>query len=188
MSVIRAFVSVPLDDAVRRALVALEGELAAAAPRVRWVDAADLHITLKFLGAVEDVAAVEAAVGGALSGVRAFDVEVIGTGGFPDAARPRVVWAGVGDGAEALGAMAHAVERAVEPLGFAREERGFRAHVTLARIKERAPAGLAAALAARARRAVGRVRVERVELMRSNPGAARGAMYTPIAAFPLEAA
>lgn len=187
---IRAFVSVPLDEATRHALVAFEEEMTGAAPRLRWVDAADLHITLKFLGAVaaEQVAAVESAIRGALAGARSFELEVVGAGGFPDAREPRVVWAGVGEGGARLSEMAGAVERAVEPLGFAREERGYRAHVTLARVKERPPPALAQALADRARRAVGTMRVDRVELMRSNPGAARGALYTPIAAFPLEAA
>lgn len=190
---LRSFVAVPLDGATTASLVALSGELARLAPAVRWVAPELMHVTLKFLGGVAEarIGEVAGAVRGALAGCGSFDVEVAGVGGFPGAARPRVVWAGIAAGARELDGLARAVGRAVEPLGFPPEERGFRAHVTLARIKARldgaAELALSQALTAGAGRPVGRFRVDRVQLMHSDTVGGRPC-YTPLETFALEAA
>jgi 2'-5' RNA ligase len=185
LSTIRSFVAVPLGTEACAALVAVQRELARVAPTVRWIGAELLHVTVKFLGNVAETRVPEmtAALGSALAGTAAFDADVAGLGAFPSASRPRVVWAGIGAGAERAGAIAHTVEAAFEALGFAREERAFRAHVTLARIKDRLPAGAEKALAERLRaeghRAIARIRVDRVHLMASvlSP---KGPTYTPL--------
>lgn len=142
--------------------------------------AGNLHVTLKFLGQIDDarVPAIADAIGSAASRTAPFDVAVRGLGAFPNASRPRVVWAGLG-GARALGAVADEVDGALAALGLPRESRPFAAHVTLGRVREprRNPA-LAEALARPAD--FGRLPVTRVSLMRSDlhPG---GARYTELA-------
>jgi len=183
---VRSFVAVPLDAAAQRALVALERELARAAPELKWVDPELMHLTLKFLGDVaeERLPEVTSAVRAALAPFRAFDVQLSGAGAFPDPAHARVLWAGAGAGTPELASLARAVEEAVEPLGFERESREWRAHVTLSRVKTRLrePAKLQEALAAP--HELPRFRVDRVHLMKSEQSP-RGLSYTPLATMEL---
>ncbi|MDD1756119.1 MAG: RNA 2',3'-cyclic phosphodiesterase [Methanomassiliicoccales archaeon] len=101
------------------------------------VDAANLHVTLKFLGDVEEtkVKGLEAAIRASSEGVAPFEVEVVGSGVFPPRGSARVVWAGL-MGAEPLASISARLEKALEPLGFAPEGRGFKPHLTLARVKD----------------------------------------------------
>lgn len=112
--------------------------------------------------------AVAAALGDAAAGLGAFDATVVGLGAFPSPARPRVVWAGVAEGAEHLGGLAARVERACAALGFPPEDRAFSPHITLGRVRvpPRAPR-LGDLLAAAAREEFGRLRVARAVLMES---------------------
>jgi RNA 2',3'-cyclic 3'-phosphodiesterase len=108
---------------------------------------------------------------------------VSGLGAFPSPARPRVLWAGVAEGAEAAGVLAGRIDAALTPLGFDRERRPFSAHVTLGRVRTpRAQPRLAGALAVGG--PAGRQRVTHVSLMRSDLSP-RGARYTELAALPL---
>jgi 2'-5' RNA ligase len=127
--------------------------------------------------------AVTAALAGAAAAVPAFHLALGGLGAFPSPARPRVLWAGIGEGAGAAGALAARIEAALEPLGFPAEDRSFSAHVTLGRLRApRADRGLADALAAAS--PAGRQPVTHVSLMRSELSP-RGARYTELAALPL---
>jgi RNA 2',3'-cyclic 3'-phosphodiesterase len=150
----RLFVALEPPDAVRRRLAALAVELRRSAGRaaddVRWTAPETIHLTLQFLGAVPPgrVAGVEAAIRATAAGARPLSLEVRGTGGFPNARRPRVVWAGVGGEVEALSALAAELGRRLAPLGFPPESRPFSAHLTLGRARDaRGAPGLAGALA-----------------------------------------
>ena len=173
-----------LPDDVRQRLATAVDRLQSHAADVAWVAASNLHVTLKFLGQVDEtrVPPLATALGGALADQRAFEVGVRGLGAFPSPTRPRVLWAGLEDGG-ALGAVAERVDRCCTALGFPRETRPFAAHITLGRVREprRQPA-LADALAHPTD--FGRVRVERVSLMRSELSP-RGARYSELAAAPL---
>jgi len=152
---------------------------------VAWVGADNLHITLKFLGGVEDtrLSDVAGAVGAAAD-VRAFDVELRGLGAFPTPTRPRVIWAGAA-AAPAFAELAAGVDRALGALGFPPEARGFTPHVTLGRLREaRRDPALAAALTAAATRPFGMLGVARLSLMRSDLSP-RGARYTELHGWPL---
>jgi 2'-5' RNA ligase len=150
---------------------------------VAWVAPGNLHLTLKFLGQVpaERIDAMVGAMTRATVDTRAFGARVCGLGAFPSATRPRVVWAGVMDGAPAMIDLAGRVDRALIPLGFPPESRPFSPHVTLGRVRQpgRNPE-LATALASAAEREFGRLRVRGASLMRSelSPG---GARYTQLA-------
>jgi 2'-5' RNA ligase len=154
---------------------------------VSWVASENFHITVKFLGGIDEarVPAVIEALQTATTGRRAFDLEIVSLGAFPSPTRPRVLWAGVTEGEAPLAALAAAVDDALAPLGFPRETRAFTAHVTLARVREprRTPA-LGEALAAATTRRFGRLTIEHIALMRSDLSP-RGARYTALSTVPL---
>ena len=122
---------------------------------VKWVRPENIHLSLKFLGDVEETrepelrtALTRAAGSGAAA--RPLTVQITGFGAFPDYHRPHVLWAGVTP-EPGLELLQHGVEQAFEPLGFPTEARAFRPHVTVARAsrdaKPRAFAGLEELLA-----------------------------------------
>src|SRR4029453_11892071 len=115
---IRAFVAILLDDAVRGKLGAGIDDLRLTARDVSWVTAGNLHLTVKFLGEVDEgrIEAIAAALIGAVAGEGAFEAQVEGLGAFPATARPRVVWAGVTAGAPAIGDLAERVDAALAAL------------------------------------------------------------------------
>jgi len=106
---------------------------------VKWVRPENIHLSLKFLGDVDDGRTAElhtalqrAAGGGARNEARPLMLQITGFGVFPDYHRPRVLWAGVTPD-PGLELLQHGVEQAFAPLGFPTEARAFRPHVTLAR-------------------------------------------------------
>jgi RNA 2',3'-cyclic 3'-phosphodiesterase len=115
---------------------------------LRPVDPSALHVTLKFLGDVEEpiIGDIGKAIEGSCQGISPFRVEIKGSGAFPPKGGARVVWAGL-EGAEALATIAARLESALEPLGFAPEGRGFKPHLTLARVKDTSASNQARAIA-----------------------------------------
>jgi RNA 2',3'-cyclic 3'-phosphodiesterase len=153
---------------------------------VAWVGPDNFHVTLKFLGGVEAprLDAVATALAGVARVSGPFDLGVSTLGAFPSRTRPRVLWAGIDDGAAAAATLAGHVDRVLAPLGFPPEGRVFSAHVTLGRVRApRRNPRLAEALSGGA---FGRQRVDHLSLMRSELSP-RGARYTELVAVPLQA-
>ena len=137
---IRAFIAIDLDSAVRTAVSAVLAALRQQrlADEVRWVSAEALHMTLRFLGKIgpEQVAPLARQVSAELESIEPFEMLLGAVHLFPSARRPRVVALGVGPLAP-LEALAAAVERGTRVVGFEPEERRFRAHLTLGRLRGR---------------------------------------------------
>ncbi len=129
----RVFAGVDLSPEVR---MALAGELSGLAIPGRVVPPQNWHLTLRFLGHVDWVtyerylAELDTAADN-----RAFRLRLEGLGGFPRPGRASVVWVGVGGDSEALGALAAVAEEAAVAVGLQPEERPFRPHLTLARVR-----------------------------------------------------
>jgi RNA 2',3'-cyclic 3'-phosphodiesterase len=136
---LRLFIGVRISLATVRALdEAVQTMRRGPRGNLRWVAPASYHVTVKFLGwsRPEVVFALRDRMAEAVAGQRAFELETVGLGAFPTPARARVFWAGVdAQGGARLAELAGRVERVAEELGFAREERPFHPHVTLARLK-----------------------------------------------------
>ncbi|MFQ5950654.1 MAG: RNA 2',3'-cyclic phosphodiesterase [Candidatus Geothermarchaeales archaeon] len=134
---VRAFVAIDVKGPELADFVGIvQKRLATLRSKVTSVDATKLHITLKFLGDVP-----EAALGPVKERLEdvvrpRFSFEVRGLGVLPNERRPRVIYLAVRKGAREVAQLAAKVEDALASLGFPREKREFRAHVTLARIKQ----------------------------------------------------
>ena len=144
------------------------GQLVAAPPRgVRPVRPVQLHLTLHFLGDVEDAAC--AGLSEALAGVMhgAFSIAIRGTGVFPPRGRPSVLWAGVAESA-ALSELHAAIGAALVPCGLEIERRPYVPHVTLARFTPAVPRPWTARfLSETSRLAIEDIPVDRFHLYRS---------------------
>ena len=144
---IRAFIAIPLEDAARSAVIEVMGALRAPGGRgkdaagnsagkdggIAWVGRDGIHLTLKFLGSVDerDVLRVKGALD-ALKGMRAFRMDLCGIGAFPSAARPRILWVGIRQAGQ-VGALAGMVEGSIGDIN--REDRPFSAHITIGRVR-----------------------------------------------------
>jgi len=127
------FAAVALPDEVRRALADRVGSLRVpgkTAPPRNW------HITLRFCGALDEVGLDRFVAGlAAVEDEPVFRIGLSGFGAFPNARRSTVVWAGVGPGAGRLARLNEIAERAAQSAGLAEEERPYRPHVTLSRVR-----------------------------------------------------
>jgi 2'-5' RNA ligase len=136
----RLFIGVALDDRVREAIARgiADARNADVAPAgLRWLEPESWHVTLQFLGAVDD-AAIEPlcrACAEAAREVPPFEIELGASGAFASPRLARVLWIGVAAGREQLGLLAVRVIEATRMLGFAPEDRAFNAHVTIARAR-----------------------------------------------------
>ncbi len=162
-------------------------ELREAGGPLKVVSVDQLHLTLKFLGDTEEglVPEIVTAMREAASGVPPFEIRVRGTGAFPSLGRMKVIWVGV-EGAEPLARIAAALEASMEPLGFRRENRAWKAHVTLARVKgSRDLEQARTILRTRAADEFGTHRVDAIHLKRSvlTP---QGAQYSVVESIRLE--
>lgn len=125
----RLFFALDLAPAIRHALSGYVDTLRRV-PGVRFMPAESYHVTLKFLGETQKLDAIQQA--GAAVRSPGFDISLRDAGFFPNARAPRVFWAGI-DADERLANLAAALDEAMTRCGFAREERPFRPHLTLAR-------------------------------------------------------
>jgi RNA 2',3'-cyclic 3'-phosphodiesterase len=134
----RLFVAVPLDESARAAVAAVVDRVREGEPPgrgVRWVRLDGLHVTLRFLGPTAEsrVPDVAAAVRAAANDVEPFAFRISGAGSFPPTGRPRTIWLDIDEGADDLSALAARLDDALSDVGWDRDRRPFRAHLTLAR-------------------------------------------------------
>src|SRR6185369_4730330 len=130
MTSMRLFIAIELPVHYKKAL----GELRTAIPGARWVATEQIHLTLAFLGEVDEDTAGILTAGLAQIQANAFELSLTGTGCFPNRQRPRVVWIGVKP-ESGLTSLATMVRETVLACGIPLEERPFSPHLTLARLK-----------------------------------------------------
>lgn len=133
---IRAFIAVEIDSQTVQEISGVLAQLKPGLPGIRWVAPANYHFTLKFLGYIDEskIAPVADALERQLHPFPRFTINAKGLGVFPDLKRPRVLWVGLGG--NELAVLASKVESTLEPLGFAREKRGFTPHLTVGRWRQ----------------------------------------------------
>ena len=182
----RLFTGIDLPEPVRERLERLLMHLRPAA-HLKWSPVYNLHVTLKFIGEwpEEKLPQLETALR-SIPKREHTTIEVKSLGWFPNTHHPRVFWVAV-DGGDALTALARDTETALGPLGIAKEDRAFTAHLTLARIKEPVPLqALRTAIEQLESVEFGNFQADRFYLFRSQPGAA-GSIYTKLSEYPFQA-
>jgi 2'-5' RNA ligase len=136
---IRSFIAIELPEEVRQGLAKLRNGLQRDEHRfVKWVDPYGIHLTLKFLGNIPAgrVTEVTGAMEGATQGISPFHLQISGLGAFPSIKQVRVFWVGIGGEMDKLSRLQQNIDSALGVLGFAREERPFVPHLTLARVRQ----------------------------------------------------
>lgn len=177
----RLFTGLEIPPEHRARLASLRSPL----PGAKWVEADNLHITLRFAGDIGNGVAREFAEELAAIDVDCFDVKISGLGAF-GGNDPKIVWAGVEAGPE-LATLARACERAARSAGLPPEQRTFKAHVTLARLRNSRAEVVAKYLERNARFALEPFRLERFVLFSSRPKVG-GGPYAVEEAFALRGA
>lgn len=136
----RIFAAIDISDEARRDISGYIETLREQFPNVRvgWENPEKIHLTLKFFGDVDDVQlhnlieAVEKTAGE----ISPFKLQISDTGVFPSVRKRRILWLGVKDETESLGRLNEIFERECEQIGFPREKRIFKPHLTIARLRE----------------------------------------------------
>ncbi len=184
----RAFVAIELDEACREGLRKALEALRPAARGVRWVKPEALHLTLKFIGPLDETdlpRAIEC-LRPASAEAGPFVMNVSGLSGFPGRGAPRVIHVEVQEPTGTLVALQGRIDAALkEALGIPKEKREYVSHITLGRVKDRrACPSMAEVSAAVAEQRFGAVSVDSMVLMKSDlrPD---GAVYTVVHRFPL---
>jgi len=184
--VIRAFIAIEIDSSARAALSRAQEKLKRSRAHVSWVPKDNLHISLVFLGdvPVETVELLGEEVKNICFSRQPFQSCIENLGTFGKSTSPRVIWAGVGPN-ESLANVQQQVSQCVQQAGVSLEDRPYKAHVTLGRVRSsRGRNQLLDAIAAMGAISFGTVMVSRVVIMRSILGDS-GATYRVMHACPL---
>lgn len=104
--------------------------------RIKWVAPESMHLTLKFMGETDEalIPNIREKMEEVRKSHQGFKMEIKGIGTFGKPGKPRVIWAGI-EGSEPARALQHTIEKATGELGFEAEQRDFKPHLTLARVK-----------------------------------------------------
>lgn len=138
MPSLRTFISIPLPEPVRDAARKFAVLVRPHCPDAKWERTDKLHLTIRFLGDTGEglVPEILGALESASREVSPFTLTVSGFGAFPSMHRPRILWIGCGDAGGSLLILHRALEGRLAALGFARDDRPFHPHVTIARFRD----------------------------------------------------
>jgi 2'-5' RNA ligase len=176
---VRAFLALEIEPEARARLAGLVAELEGRMEGVRWVGSHAVHLTLRFLGSASrgQLDRLTERLRPAAAACPPFETRMAGLGLFPERGRPRVLWIDVPLPSSAL-ALQGACEEAAVAVGFARETRPFRSHLTLGRWRD------GGARPSLPEADLGPLRLRTLVLFRSDLRPS-GAVYAPLATFPL---
>ncbi len=184
---IRAFICIEVPGFIHARLEELQRTLAQANADVSWVRTSNIHLTLKFLGAVaqDRLGNASRAVERASQKVRAFEIQVGGTGAFPSFKHPRILWVGLQPISSQLMQLQKSIQDELVLEGFPLEGRSFSPHLTMARLRSnRNSRALMEVLTAKGFEAV-TFSANEVIVMRSDLKS-QGAVYTRLAVIKLK--
>jgi 2'-5' RNA ligase len=134
----RLFIALPLPTEIEEMLGAIIFALKQKRGRIKWVASKNIHLTAKFLGETEDskIDKIKASITDLISDFPPARCTIDTLGGFPNLNRPRVIWAGLSGQIDILREISTATEDKMAHLGFEKENRQFKPHLTLGRVKD----------------------------------------------------
>lgn len=184
----RTFVAIDIPETMRSEICALVAALRAATRNIRWTRPEGLHITLKFIGesSLEKVDEITAALRG-MPKPAPFSLAIRGSGFYPHARAPRVLWLGIEAGRELAG-LARQIDATLAALGIPKEDRPYNPHLTLGRVNGAGKLeAVQALLEQRGAMDLGSFQAAEYSLYESqlSPG---GSVYKQLARFPFAAA
>ncbi|MBL7156718.1 MAG: RNA 2',3'-cyclic phosphodiesterase [Candidatus Omnitrophica bacterium] len=133
----RTFIALELSDEIKEEFSRLEEKLKTAEADVKWVKPHNIHLTLKFLGDVEEskIGQIKNVLDGISAQNNSFEISLFKLGAFPNLNQLRVLWVGLEKGFSEAEKIANSIEDNLEKIGFPKEKRPFSAHFTLGRVK-----------------------------------------------------
>ncbi len=190
MANLRLFVAAEISKEVRSGLEDLIKSLSAPGDGVKWVRPASIHLTMKFLGNVKEeeldkvIKAGETALSD-ISGIDGIKLSIEGLGKFPGGKRIRVIWIGLKGELDRLEMVQDALNESFYQMGFPKEERDFRPHLTLGRVKGRVSREIIEKIEDMKDIVLGDIRVSGLHLLKSDLRPT-GAVYTSLAYYSFE--
>ena len=184
----RAFLAIDLPEEIKVQIENIQDRLKAVVKGVRWTRPEGIHLTLKFFGNISenDIANISGVVERNAVDVRPLTLNVSTIGTFPNPKRPRVVWLGISGTVERLSNLQKEIEEDLESIGFQKEKRAFRAHLTLGRIKlPKEVKGLSEIIQDEESYDAGSFKACGLTLFKSDL-TPKGAVYTKLAYFPFD--
>jgi len=185
MGTMRSFIAIPLPPAIIERIEKAHKELRALHADVKWVRPQSIHLTLKFLGNIEEsqIDAIAEKIQHAAAVYQPWSLPVRNLGAFPSFGNPRVVWVGIEDASGQTIALQQQLEQELSVLGFPQEKRKFSPHLTLGRVRSpRGKKDLVQYLLEEREKAFGTIPVDRVVLFKSELRPS-GAIYTALREF-----
>jgi len=182
MAKVRSFLAVELPPHILSQIGKIQDRLRACRAQVRWVRVEQIHLTLKFFGNIEEkqIPEISSVVKEISARKSPFSVWVKGLGAFPTIRNPRVIWLGLHGWEENLSPLQREIETRLEALGFVPEERPYRPHLTIGRVKSLKDKGDLVDLIGKDRDVdLGPLVVDRIVLFRSDLRPT-GPIYTPL--------
>jgi 2'-5' RNA ligase len=136
---IRAFIAFEIPDDVLSSLSRVQEDLKSYGFQAKWVRPQSIHLTLKFLGDIQPthVQPIAGVMRDAAEGYAPLSLCAHGIGVFPNMRRPRVIWVGLGGQVNLLGELQQKLDDGLSEIGFKKEDRSFKGHLTLGRFKTR---------------------------------------------------
>ncbi len=139
----RLFIAIGIDETIAQKIKSLIADLKGSLQGVRWVREDGIHITLKFLGEIDKIKSEEVILSleQISSRYAAMSISISQLGKFPERGIPRVIWLGAQEDTGILKKLSADIEEEMEKIGFEKEKREFKPHVTLGRVKRYREAG-----------------------------------------------
>ncbi len=133
----RTFIAIELPQEIKDSLAQLQDKLKASGADIKWVEPQNIHLTLKFLGEINEdkLNKVISIMESVAESTKPFDICICSVGAFPRISSPRVIWVGLDKGDTESKAIAKSLEEKIQKLGIPKEKRPFSSHITLGRTK-----------------------------------------------------
>jgi 2'-5' RNA ligase len=133
----RTFIAISLPAHIKERLASLQNQLKATGADIKWVEPQNIHLTLKFLGEIDDekLEKTSSILENVAKDKNSFQIRIYSLGAFPKIISPRVIWVGIDKGDRQTQEIAKALEEKIVKIGIPKEDRAFSSHITIGRTR-----------------------------------------------------